>query len=133
MDLVPSLWDELDQRIRDREIVATKEVYVEISQKDDDLLEWVRERREMFIEVDDQIQQKVDLLVNRYPNWVDHESQKNEADPYVVALAMQHDLTVVSFERGGGPAHVKIPYVCHEMKVPHLLLFDFLRAIGFSA
>jgi hypothetical protein len=132
-DIVPSLWRTLGELIQAGEIVASKEVLLEISQKDDELFEWVKAREEMFIEVDTDQQETVRAIMARFPDWVGTDLQKNKADPYVVALAKQYGLIVVSTERGGSESNPKIPYVCQQFGVKHLSFLDFLRAIGWSA
>ncbi len=132
-DLVPSLWEKLDALVNAHEIVASKEVYLEISQKDDGLLDWVKERKEMFVEVDSEQIVYLEEIMYDYPDWVDIDAQKNIADPYVIALAREYNLTVVSFEKGGSEINPSIPFVCRKYNVSHLGFFDFLREVGFRA
>jgi hypothetical protein len=131
-DLVPKLWNLKDELIQSGEIKASREVYREIIQTDDDLSKWVKERRGMFIDVDEVQQRHVDNMVNRFPKWVDYDAQRNVADPFVIALAMEYELIVVSYEKGGSEEKPSIPYVCREYGVEHLLYTDFLRQIGYS-
>jgi hypothetical protein len=130
MDIVPGLWEMKDSLVQRGEIVASREVYLEISQIDNDLLQWIKERRQMFIDVDEEQQQYVTDIVNRFPTWVDTDAQRNIADPYVIALAKQHNLVVVSHEGIGNENNPKIPYVCSQFEVEHLQYTDFLREIG---
>ncbi|MBD3404700.1 MAG: DUF4411 family protein [Candidatus Lokiarchaeota archaeon] len=87
MDLVPTLWDKFDELITSSEIVASKEVHLEIQQKDDELLEWIDSRKDIFIEVDKDQAIFVEEIVNKFPRWIDPNSRKNNADPYCIALA----------------------------------------------
>jgi len=130
---MPSLWNLFNSLIQKGVVVASREVHVEISQKDDELLKWVNDRKGMFIEVDEKQQQIVSEIVNRFPTWIDPDSTRNNADPYVIALAVQHNLVVVSNERGGGPTKPKIPFVCETYHVRHLRIDDFLREVGWHA
>lgn len=132
-DLVETLWQLKSDLIQANDIVASREVYIEIAQTDDALHNWVKERRDMFIDVDEVQQGHVEAIVNRFPDWVNYEARRNVADPYVIALAMQHDLQVVSYERGGSEDNPKIPFVCKEYGVDHLLYTDFVRQIGWRA
>lgn len=54
------------------------------------------------------------------------------ADPFVIALAERHDLTVVTSENRGSPQHPKIPLVCEWRSVPCLSLVEFFRAEGWT-
>lgn len=132
-DLMPSLWAKFDSLIQNDDIVASREVHVEIEQKDDGLLEWVNNRKHMFIEVDPEQQQTVDEMVNQFPTWINPNSTKNNADPYVIALALHYDLIVVSNERSGSSTNPTIPFVCETYQVTHLRLNSFLREVGWQA
>ena len=132
--VMPSLWNKLDSLIQSKDIVASKEVYIEISEKDDDLLRWVVEREYMFLEIDEEQQETVRRIMRRFPKWVDADSEKNNADPWVIALAIRYGLAVVNNEMHGGEKNPKIPYVCKVFGVKHLSLKDeFLEEINWQA
>jgi len=126
-DRFPSLWNHIDKMIQSGEIVATEMVYHELKQKDDALLKFVKERDKMFIEVDERQQEHVRTIVNYFPQWIDPNSTKDQADPFVVALAIQQDLIVVTDEQMPPPGKVKIPKVCNTFGVECLSVLDFLR------
>ena len=125
----PSLWKKIDELIQSGDIVASEEVYQEVRQKDDELLRYLKNRRELFRAVDEEQQQTVSDIVNTFNNWIDPHSLKNNADPYVVALAMQQNLVVVTYEKGGSSENVKIPYVCSYFQVGCLDFLGFLDDI----
>ncbi len=128
-----TLWDRFDLFIQNGEIVASKEVYTEIEQKDDWLKNWVRDRMYMFQDVDEETQEILQRIVNRFPKWVDVAASKNDADPWVVALAIRRDLIVVSNEMHGGEDRIRIPYVCKEFGLDHLSLKEeFLEVIDWK-
>jgi hypothetical protein len=54
------------------------------------------------------------------------------ADPFVIALAERHGLTVVTSENRGSPQHPKIPMVCEWRGVACLSLVEFFRAEGWT-
>lgn len=129
-----TLWEDLGDRIENQEIVATKEVYTEIDQKDDSLMEWVEARKYMFIEIDEEQQTIQKEIMKQFPRWVDHDRQKNDADPWVIALAIKYNLVAVSNERSGSEENPTIPYVCKKFGVEHLSLKkEFLEAINWQA
>jgi hypothetical protein len=129
-DVFPSLWSELEQRIASGEIVSIRPVLEEISERDDALTTWVKAQKGLFSKVDHAVQAQVQNIVARWPNWVDATSGKNDADPFVVGHAIVEKIKVVSHEVNGGPANLKIPYVCAQLKVDHLSFIDFMREIG---
>lgn len=129
-DVFEKLFSEIDKRIDAGDIVASDEVKVELEQKDDDILAYVKTKPGLFLPVDDEQQDHVTDILSRYPQWIDPAAKKNNADPFAVALGKSKGLTVVSFERNGGAKKPKIPFVCQEFGVDHLHYTDLLRKLG---
>jgi hypothetical protein len=129
-DIAPTFWRALEDRIAAGEIVSIRNVRAEIEEKDDALCTWVKAQKGLFRNEDMAIQARTAQIVAKYPNWVDATSGKNDADPWVISLAMVEKITVVSDEQNGGPSNLKIPYVCGQLGVNHLSVIDFIRAIG---
>jgi hypothetical protein len=128
MDLFPSLWTALAERIERGDIVTSDVVRVELEQKDDELLAWFRMRgSQLVVPMDEDQQRYVTRILAAFPNWMDAKSTKNDADPFVVALALSRGLGVVSWERVGGPSRPGIPFVCDRFGVRHLSFFDYIR------
>jgi hypothetical protein len=97
-DVFPSFWRHLERLIAEGSILATEIVRDELEQKDDELTAWAKNQNGLFVPVDQEQQLAVTAIVNRFPKWVDADSSKNQCDPFVVALAMCTNLTVVSDE-----------------------------------
>lgn len=129
-DLFPKFWDAVTERIASGEIIASEVVRDEIDQKDDQLKVWLRSQTGLFVPVDEEQQDGVAEILSRYPNWVDVESSKNNADPFVIALAQAKSLTVVADEANGSDQNPKIPHVCKLYRVRYLRVVDFIREIG---
>jgi Domain of unknown function (DUF4411) len=129
-DLFPKFWDAVAERIVSGEIIASEVVRDEIDGKDDQLKTWVRAQSGLFIQVDEEQQDEVATIMRNFPTWVDIESSKNNADPFVIALAKAKGLVVVSDEGNGSEQNPKIPFVCREAGVRHLKVVEFIRAIG---
>jgi hypothetical protein len=129
-DLFPKFWDEVARRIAAGEIIASEVVRDEIDEKDDQLKKWVREQSGLFVPVDEAQQDEVAAIMGRFPTWVDVESSKNNADPFVIALAKVQGLTVVQDEGNGSDQHPKIPHVCRQFGVRPLKVVEFIREIG---
>jgi len=108
-------------------------VYVELNERDDEISKYVKQKRDIFVPPNKTQQNQVTLIQSRFPSFVLPNAPKNRADPFVIALAIDKKLNVVTMEKGGGPSNVKIPYVCQEFGVPCMHLFDFLRAENIKA
>ena len=128
----PSLWTTIDDLIEKGDVVASEEVYYEIKQKDDDLLQYLKSRRKLFLPVDTKQQEVVGSIVNTFSDWIDPGSLKHKADPYVIALARIHGLAVVAYEKIRGPSNVSIPGVCSHFHVPYLDFIGFMDDIGLT-
>lgn len=80
-----------------------------------------------MVPMDDDQQQQAAHIIATFKSWIEPKSSRNNADPFVVALARARKLIVVSDETGGGPAKPKIPFVCGQLGVKHVSLFDYIR------
>lgn len=133
IEIFPSIWEHLDRHIAQGRILACAEVQHELEQRDDELLAYAKKKDGLFIPLDMPQQQLVSIIMNTFPSWVNAESTKNTADPFVIALAKHRGLTVVTYETKAGPGanKVKIPNVCDHFSVPYVNYLGFLRATGF--
>lgn len=129
IDHFPSFWRELDKLIQSGELLASEMVHEEIKQKADELLRYVSQRQALFVPVDDLQQQIVTEIVNKFPKLADYNNTREVADPYVVALAKQRGLTVVTDEQRPPRGKVKIPEVCQYMQVKCIGILRFLDEI----
>jgi len=139
MDLYLSPWQKMEGLIKLRRLIAPKEVYYEISQIDDELFEWAKSQRRMFIEPTvNQIEITKEVL-SKYPSLIKLD-RKFDADPWVIALAIEMNWDeqatlfevkriVVTEEKLRGNK-IKIPYVCQDFAIEAIGIFDMFRSEG---
>jgi hypothetical protein len=127
-DVFPCLWDRIDASINDGLFVATVEVHRELQLYTGELSLWVGERKQMFIPIDNDVQEAVNDIMTTHPDLVDENTGKSGADPFVIALARVRGLTVVSAERSK-PSKPKIPDVCAAKGVRHITLLEMFREL----
>jgi len=108
-------------------------VLVELSEKDDEIYKYAKQMRNLFVTPNKAQQDLITQIQNQFPTWVQTNASKNRADPFVIALAIDAQLTVVTMEKGGSPSNIKIPYVCRELEVKCIHFFDFLRQKNIQA
>jgi Domain of unknown function (DUF4411) len=61
------VWDRIDAMIREGRLFSSIEVYNEIEKKDDELLKWCKDRKEeVFVEIDDDVQNEVARIMRTY-------------------------------------------------------------------
>jgi hypothetical protein len=110
--------------------IASKEVLIELDRKVDDLYAWIKQREEMFLEIDDELQASVSDIMTKYPKLVDERTTKSLADPWVCGLASVKRLAVVTEEKGGSAEKPRIPFVCQAESIRCLNLLEFIRELG---
>lgn len=130
----PHIWKKLDPMIENRLIVSPLEVYIEITDRTDEISEWVkRDKEKLFVELDEQQITTAKDILSKYKKLHDIKKTKFDADPFVVALARVKNLTVVSNERKTTvEAKQNITNVCTAYGVPCMPLLDFFDEIGIN-
>ena len=114
----PGFWNDLDNLIRSGDLRAVREVKEELKRKDDDLFKWVKDRDEMFIEIDESIQKAVTKILCVHERLLDTRKGRSGADPFVIALAQVNNCRVISQEpRTNKPEKPNIPDVCFAMNI----------------
>jgi hypothetical protein len=128
-DVFKSLWTKIEELVDKGEIIASEEVYVELAKKDDDLHDWIRVRKSMLVPPDEAIQKRVGELLGKYPRLVDTLRGRSQADPFVVATAIERDGIVVTGELTGSAAKPRIPYVCQAEGVRSITFLEMIREL----
>lgn len=121
------VWDQMALLVEEGRLRSSIEVYGELERKDDELLNWCKERKEkMFVQIDDATQGHVSRIMNDHPRLVDTVKGRSGADPFVIALAAtgRPAMTVITEEN---PGKVKIPDVCKAENIPWCGLADLIE------
>ena len=129
-DIVESLWPILETMAEEERLFVSEEVKDELRRKDDGLYRWVMDHRHMVVpsvEVEE-----VTIPIIQEHSLVDPNTTRNQADPWVIGVALARNAHVVSSESF---AHadarlVKIPDVCQALGVECHRHRDFLRHAG---
>jgi uncharacterized protein DUF4411 len=128
-DVFPSLWQNVEERVSGREIVASEEVYVEVQKKDDDLHAWMKQRKLMLIPANESIQRRVAGVLVRYPRLVDTLKGRSQADPFVIATAFETSSIVVTGESFGTVTKPRISFVCQQLGIRCITFLDMIREL----
>ena len=134
-DVFPTLWGKIELLIKNGELKATAMVLEELKQKDDDVRNWAKQQeKDLFVPVDENIQKIVSEIMKNYPRIVAESKQnkKNNADPFVIALAKQNDVTAISAEEGSSEKKPKIPFICENFEIKHITFLEFIRTEKWS-
>lgn len=129
-----SFWAKLDDLINEGRLVSSIEVYAELEKKDDDVFVWAKDRKTMFLEIDDNVQTTMLWVMGKYPRLVDTVKGKSGADPFVIAQALcpNPPLIVLHQEYGGSLKSPKIPFVCDQENLRHIDLLTLIEEEGWS-
>lgn len=132
LDLFPSFWDRFSLLAKSKEGIAIELISQELKAKDDGCYDWFRVNNltSFFIEISAPIEKKVtDIL--RDPNYqklVDDRKGTYSADPFVIALAMEENLIVVTGERASNNIlKPKIPDVYNSIGIGCINMLELMR------
>jgi hypothetical protein len=140
----PELWIELDGLCDKKRIISHRIVYDELfsrAERPSDLSKWVASKRDNFFNITFIQAVHVSDIISKFPRLIDPYSQKDQADPWLIALVLEHrikpslfdvqnTIAVVSQEDNVNPS--KIPAVCRHYEIQHLNLFEFFDANGWK-
>ena len=125
---IPPFWMKMDELVQAGRMVAPEEVRREVQKKADGLYTWINERKAMFIDLEEPIQQRAKNLLRDFPWLLKNVPGKSPADPFVIALAQERGLTVITEEGRGGERKPQIPFVCESKGVKCIDLLGLLEA-----
>jgi hypothetical protein len=127
-DLFPTLWRNIEGLIDAGVLIASEEVLVELEKKDDEVHAWAKQRPQMFVPIDGQVQQIVTTILRDHPRLIDNRTNRSGADPFVIALAASVGCVVITGERpSGNRTKPKIPDVCQAMDIRCIGIVEFIR------
>lgn len=128
-----SFWDKLSELALENRLAAPQTVFDELGQKDDDyLINWFKERKDklVYTEYSEKLMEYVSEILTKYPKLIDENQSKEQADPFVIAMALEYrespqkklvsyEVCVVTDESWKtGAKKIRIPEVCDHYKIP---------------
>ena len=134
------LWDYLEIMIKNGEIISHKIVFDELATKSKKpetifISKWIGNKEKYFSGKTQFQIDAVSKIVSKFNGLIDPNCEHEQADPWVIALAIQKtndsplfgikNVSVVSQE--GKFSDKKIPAVCTSFGVEHLSLRDFFQ------
>jgi len=142
--IIPQLFPELDKLFNSGRIISHQIVYEEIttySKSPDALTKWIKPKGVFFKDITLQQTLFVADIVKNFPTLISYKSEKNDADPWIVATVLEQksnpdffsplqDFVVVSSESEFIPSH--IPAVCRYYSIRHFDLPKFFAANGWN-
>lgn len=135
-DICPGFWDWIDNAVQGCAVRSISRVYDELAAGNDELAEWIKERRSdgRFLDVTDPRTQRWFREVAATVQSGDYRPPAKAqflagADPWLVAKARVLGATVVTMERPEPSAkrRVPLPNMCAAFGVPWMDTFALLR------
>ena len=137
MNVVPSFWNTMREKILSGEIIICEKVYDEICLNRDTLSSWLKsivDGTTLVAHVDPDILNNVSIIVNNVnshipPYKVSAISTFNGcADPFVVATAKALNCSIITEEVSAPDSisSIKMPDVCVAEGVPYVNICDYL-------
>lgn len=142
-NLLNDLWVEFDTLFDQGKIISHSIVFDEITTKSkykDHLTKWIFTKRNYFKGISKVQIQYVPQIIKKFPGLIDANSEKDQADPWIIALAIEMDreqmglfqkkqiVFVVSEENKS--SSIKIPTVAKHYGLRHLNLIELCQLLG---
>jgi hypothetical protein len=141
---VPQIYPELDKLFNSGRLISHRIVFNEIttrSEKPDSLSKWINPKEAFFKEKSLQQTLLVADIIQKFPTLIHYNKEKDDADPWLIALVIEEkskpdlfsslrDYAIVSTESTFIPD--RLPAVCKQYSVKHLDLPGFFVANGWS-
>ncbi len=130
----PSVWAAIEAAMGDGRVVSPRAVYRELQVRDDEVFQWAKAHRIAFRDPDANVQRAAGLLQRDY---FSKSGVHDAADPWVIAEAQVHRVTVVTLE--GVHAYTnapskkwpkKMPGICARLRIPCITVADALDELG---
>ena len=83
----------------------------------------------MLVPPDEAIQKRVAEILGKYPRLVDTLKGRSQADPFVIATAMERDAVVVTGEIMGTATKPRIPFVCQAEGIRCITFLEMIREL----
>jgi hypothetical protein len=114
------VWDRLSDLVEEGRLVAPMRIYEELQRQNDELYQWVKMRKRMFIEPDNEQLAITYQLSRDFPYLLRRHKDMKPGDAWVIALARQRGFWVVSNENPGSLENPKIPFICGKYGITHI-------------
>ena len=139
-----SLWEHLEKMMRQGDLVSHKIVFNEIdsaTEHPDFITQWIRGKESFFLDKTPAQILKVPEIIAKFPALINYEMEREQADPWIVALAIEKAREQKLFEKvlpivisqESYKSPMKIPAVCKHFGILHKSLKEFFGEIGLSA
>jgi len=143
IELPETLWKHLENMMMAKEIISHRLVFEEISSNSknpDFIARWIANKQECFLLKTDSQREHIPEIVKKCPDLIDYKMEREQADPWLIALAIEKSEENTLFEicaaivvsQENPNSSKKIPAACKSFGIRHLSLRNFFDEIGLS-
>ena len=140
-DVYPSVWANMEILIENKRLFSPKEVLYELGKQKDDLSEWAKKQKMLFVNpTPDQIK-IVKNILRRFPQFV-KKNGEYDADPWLIALAREIEnnsanlinksITLIVSEEKIIGNKLKIPFVSNKFNIKAIDIIEMFRYEGWK-
>ena len=126
----PGFWHNIEELIRNNRIQMSQIAFEE-AMRNKEIKAWCNQnnlRQDLRCTVDELVQEKVGLVLSKFPRLIGNQKGRSGADPWVIALAMiAPNCVVVTEENPGSENKPKIPDVCAHFDVECIKIVDLIK------
>lgn len=138
MNFCPAFWDWLEKQFQAGQVMSIDNVYLELTDSNDELSKWAKANKPHFLPVADNSTQDMFTEIANYVVSLTDKSQTDianflsKADPWIIAKASTTGATIVTHEAlvPSNSKKVKIPNICKQFGVSYINTFELLRKLN---
>lgn len=141
IQLPKEVWEHLENMMGSGLIISHEIVFNEINsgtKNPDFITKWIANKKTSFLKKTNAQVIEVSKIVKQFPGLIDPKQEHEQADPWIIALAIEkcsetslfekYECAVVSLE--SSKSSTKIPAVCKSFGIKHLSLKEFFEETG---
>ncbi|MEI7511291.1 MAG: PIN domain-containing protein [Candidatus Peregrinibacteria bacterium] len=132
----PSLWEKISVVLSEKRFFSVKEVFHELEGKEDDVLEWAKRNKSIFLAPTEEESLFI-MEIFKIPHFQTLIGERQRlkglpaADPFLIASAKVNNATLVTTEKEKANS-AKIPNVCKHFGVDCINLEEFMEREGWK-
>lgn len=110
-----SMWEKIEESIREKRIVTCSEIEEEVK-KDNVVGDWLGSQQCVILPIDDDVQLNVRRIVTEHPKMISFSGGQGSSsgDAFLIATAMKYNLAIIT-EEGDKKNH--IPDICQYYRI----------------
>lgn len=138
-----AVWKHIEKMMKGVGVISHRIVFDEImsgTKNSPFIVRWIKDKRSYFLPKSDAQISRVPDIVQRFPDLIDYGRESEQADPWLIALAIEKSKEENLFEicvslvvsQENPNSSKKIPAACKYFRIQHRSLREFFDEIGLS-